>query len=195
MCCLRAVLTCWMAHYAAYQQLFELQPALLAVVVADDIYSPERKEITTGEAKTKAKAIKMMKCIKDALFWHAITQIKQHLEPLAFAANVTQATLCRIDTVLLTFGFLMMQYKSMMEDKDVWAVTTIIQSIKQRWAKYDQEISITAMILNPFYKTTLFSYIPSLNNANVCTLLEHLYTCFFHCDPPPLFDDQVTSYF
>ncbi|KIJ14505.1 hypothetical protein PAXINDRAFT_12602 [Paxillus involutus ATCC 200175] len=128
----------------------------------------------------------MMERIKDALLWHAITWMKRHLEPLAFAANVMQATLCRINTVLLTFSFLIMQYKSMMEDEDIWAVTAIIQSIEWKWVKCDQEIFIAAVVLNPFYKTTPFSRIPSLNNANIRTLLEHLYTSFFNCDPPPL---------
>ncbi|KIK78261.1 hypothetical protein PAXRUDRAFT_16962 [Paxillus rubicundulus Ve08.2h10] len=115
----------------------------------------------------------MTELIKNTLFWYAITRIKMHLEPLAFAANVTQAMICTVDTVLLTFGFL---------------------SIERRWAKCDQEIFIAAVMINPFYKTTPFSRISSLNNANIHTLLECLYTRFFQCDPPPTFDDQVTHY-
>lgn len=117
-----------------------------------------------------------------------------HLEPLAFAANITQATLCRIDTVLLTFGFLMMQYKLMLEPEDVGAVAAIIESIERRWKKCDQEIFIAAIVLNPFYKTTPFSRIPELNNANIRTLLERLYARFFRCEPPSEFDDQLSHY-
>ncbi|KIJ08508.1 hypothetical protein PAXINDRAFT_88772 [Paxillus involutus ATCC 200175] len=158
---IRAVLTCWTAHYLAYRRLLQLRQTLFAIII-------------TGDAKAKAKATKMTELIKDTLFW-----IKMHLEPLAFAANVTQATICTVDTVLLTFGFLVMQYKSMSEPEDTEVVSAIIQSIKRRWAKCDQEIFIAAVVINPFYKTTPFSRISSLNNANIHTLLECLYTRFF----------------
>ncbi|KAG9308840.1 hypothetical protein JVU11DRAFT_11470 [Chiua virens] len=117
-----------------------------------------------------------------------------HLEPLAFAANVTQATVCRIDMVLLTFGFLMMQYKSLLDPEDIEAVAVIIDSIERRWVKCDQEIFIATVVLNPFYKTTPFSCIPALNNANIRTLLECLYVRFFCSDPPPKFNDQLIHY-
>ncbi|KIK97057.1 hypothetical protein PAXRUDRAFT_767640 [Paxillus rubicundulus Ve08.2h10] len=136
----------------------------------------------------------MSVCIKDPLFWYAISWMKMHLKPPAFAANLTQATLCRINTVLLTFGFLMMQYKSMLEPEDVGAVVAIIGSIEWRWEKCDQEIFIAAIVLNLFYKTTPFSHIPELNNTNICTLLECLYAHFFQYEPPSEFDNQLSHY-
>ncbi|KIJ07418.1 hypothetical protein PAXINDRAFT_90413, partial [Paxillus involutus ATCC 200175] len=150
-----AVLTRWTAHYLAYRHLLQLRQTLFAIVAADEIRSADRKKIITGDAKAKAKATKMTELIKDTLFWYEITWIKVHLEPLAFAANVTQATICTVDTVLLTFGFLVMQYKSMSEPEDTKAVSAIIQSIERRWAKCDQEILIAAVVINPFYKTTV----------------------------------------
>jgi hypothetical protein len=39
--------------------------------------------------------------------------MEEHLEPLAIAANITQATNCRLDTVLLTFGYLVIRYQAM----------------------------------------------------------------------------------
>ena len=44
--------------------------------------------------------------------------MKRHLEPLAIAANITQASFCRLDEVLLTFGYLVMQYQKMQTDAD-----------------------------------------------------------------------------
>ena len=35
----------------------------------------------------------------------ASQSVKRYLEPLAIAANITQANDCRLDQVLLTFGF------------------------------------------------------------------------------------------
>lgn len=40
-------------------------------------------------------------------------RMKCHLDPLAVAANITQASFCRLDEVLLTFGYLVMQYQQM----------------------------------------------------------------------------------
>lgn len=71
---LRAVLTRWTAHYVAYRRLLELRQALLGIVIADEIRSPDKKKITTGDAKAKAKACKMSVRIKDPLFWYAIAR-------------------------------------------------------------------------------------------------------------------------
>ncbi|KIK94408.1 hypothetical protein PAXRUDRAFT_12054 [Paxillus rubicundulus Ve08.2h10] len=103
---------------------------LFAIVTADEIQSVDRKKIITGDAKAKVKATKMMELIKDTLFWYEITWIKMHLELLAFAANATQATICMVDTGLLTFGFLVMQYKAISEPEDTEVVLAIIQSIE-----------------------------------------------------------------
>ncbi|KAH9983358.1 hypothetical protein BJV74DRAFT_777263, partial [Russula compacta] len=50
----------------------------------------------------------------------------------------------------------------------------IINSIEQWWAKADQDIFITAVILNPFYQSTPFMPLGFLNNASICSLLSIL---------------------
>lgn len=77
--------------------------------------------------------------------------MKRHLEPLAIAANVTQAAFCCLDTVLLTFGFLVMQYKRMSDEGDRIASHSIISSLEKRWMAADQDIFIAAVIVNPFF--------------------------------------------
>ena len=58
--------------------------------------------------------------------------MKRHLEPLAIAANITQASFCRLDEVLLTFGYLVMQYQKMQTDADdAAACASIIASIEK----------------------------------------------------------------
>ena len=80
--------------------------------------------------------------------------MKCYLEPLTIATNVTQASFCHLDQVLMTFGHLIMQYKSMADPEDAMGCAAIMDSIEARWATADQEIFIAAVILNPFYKST-----------------------------------------
>ena len=54
------------------------------------------------------------------------------MEPLAVAANITQASFCRLDEVLLTFGYLVMQYQLMQADPgNAVACDSIITSIEK----------------------------------------------------------------
>lgn len=111
-------------------------------------------------------------------------------------ANITQASFCQVDEVLLTFGYLVMQYKKMMSDdpNDTEACKSIIESIEKRWASTDQEIFIAAIILNPFYRNTTFATLNFLNNAGIRALLSHLWTRFYQTQPPDDFYTQVGDY-
>ncbi|KAH9988278.1 hypothetical protein BJV74DRAFT_796328 [Russula compacta] len=149
---IHAVLTRWMAHYMPYRQLLELQPILTSQVYLDDTWPDSSKQLITGDRDVVKKAQEMVVIIKNPLFWHGIARMKCHLEPLAYAANITQVAICHIDEVLMTFGWLVMHYKQMITDPDdAVGCQAIINSIEQWWAKADQDIFIAAVILNPFY--------------------------------------------
>jgi hypothetical protein len=122
--------------------------------------------------------------------------MKRHLEPLAIAANITQASFCRIDEVLLTFGYLVLQYNKMMAEdpEDAPASRAIIESIESRWAKADQEVFLAAVILNPFYQSTPFATLNFLNNAGIRSLLTTLWTRFYRMQPPDEFYTQIADY-
>ena len=89
-------------------------------------------------------------------FWY---RLKTHLEPLARAANITQAAFCHLDQILLTFGSLSIYYKDIKakDPANVLGCTAILDSIEKWWAKADQDIFIATVILNPFVKTAVFS--------------------------------------
>ena len=73
---IRAVLTRWMAHYMAYRRLLELRPALESVIANDAMQSrDEDKTVVTGDAKAKRKSRRMVKIMKDPLFWHSLTRL------------------------------------------------------------------------------------------------------------------------
>lgn len=120
--------------------------------------------------------------------------MKRHLEPLAIATNITQASFCRLDQVLMTFGHLIMQYQSMTDQEDAEGCMAIIESIEARWATADQEIFIAAVVLNPFYQSTPFAPLQFLTNAGIHSMLERLWRRFYEKDPPPEFHPQITDY-
>ena len=102
--------------------------------------------------------------------------MKLNLEPLAIAANVTQAAFCRLDTVLLTFGFLVMQYEQTTDEADCTASKSIISSLEKRWMAADQDIFIATVIVNPFFRADPFARHPRFVVAGIIELLARLYT-------------------
>ena len=100
--------------------------------------------------------------------------MKCHLEPLAIATNITRASFCHLDQVLMMFGHLIMQYQSMTDPEDIEGCTAIIESTEACWATADQEIFIAAIVLNPFYQSTPFSPLQFLTNAGIHSMLGHL---------------------
>jgi hypothetical protein len=120
--------------------------------------------------------------------------MKLHLEQLAIAANVTQAAFCCLDTVLLTFGFLVMQYQQLADEEDLDASQSIISSLEKRWTAADQDIFIAAVIVNPFFRADPFGHHPRFVVAGIIKLLGRLYARFFWEEPPYTFDVELRDY-
>ncbi|KAH6873587.1 hypothetical protein BKA70DRAFT_1129969, partial [Coprinopsis sp. MPI-PUGE-AT-0042] len=125
-----------------------------------------------------------------------------HLQPLAIAINVLQSTSCRLDTVIVTFGFLVMQYKHMIDplvnhdyEHDLAGCQHIVASLEKRWAKADQGVFIAALILNPLHGISLLSSSSMLSQGRLSTLLSHLYQRFFLTPPPNSFSLEISDYF
>jgi hypothetical protein len=110
------------------------------------------------------------------------------------AANVIQSFRCRLDQVLLTFGYLVMQYREMTDPDNRRGAQVIMNSIEKRWAAADQEIFIAAVILNPFYQNSPFSPLHFLNNAGIHALLNRLWRRFYNEDPPAALSQQIAEY-
>ena len=101
--------------------------------------------------------------------------MEQHLKPLAVAANITQAAHCRLDTVLLTFGFLVVQYRAMVKAEDLVGCAAILQSLEKRWLAADQDVFIATVIVNPLFQTTPFASGPRFIITRIKALLASLY--------------------
>lgn len=83
-------------------------------------------------------------------------RLRNHLEPLTIAANVTQASPTRLDHVLLTFANLHRIFSRLQEEGSSGA-GAVLASLEKRWGKTDQEAFILAVFYNPYIRDRLFS--------------------------------------
>ena len=120
--------------------------------------------------------------------------MERHLKPLAVAANITQAAHCRLDTVLLTFGFLVVQYRAMVKAEDLVGCAAILQSLEKRWLAADQDVFIATVIINPLFQTTPFASGPRFIIARIKALLASLYMRFFQSEVPASFYTEVHEF-
>ncbi|KAJ3002962.1 hypothetical protein NUW54_g5562 [Trametes sanguinea] len=183
---IRPVLTRWTSHYLAFRRLLELQ-STLSYIIADDNArggtSTFMVGLNTSAAKNKAR--QMIALMQNGAFWHSLNRVKLHLEPLAVAANVTQAAHCRLDQVLLIFGFLYRRFLTLPSDLvDDVASRAVIDSIETRWSKADQAIFVAAVILNPMYHLDPFADHPQFIQIELEKLFARLWTRFYRTTPP-----------
>ena len=112
--------------------------------------------------------------------------------------NFTQAAHCRLDEVLIMFGFLTLTYPEMLQgatgDNELM-ITVIMDSLERRWGKSDQEVFIAAVILNPMYKTRPFSRTRRFTHAGIYLLLVKLWKHFYPgMDPPVELQGEMMNY-
>ena len=211
---LRAMLTRWTSHLRAYERLNLVRCNLVSIAYQDEARLPADKLIVTGDVKAKAKSQEMLDLIKNDLFWHSLTRyakqfnellllhiltdfpsVVRHLRPLGIAANVIQSQFCRLDTVLLTFGLLIVTYQAMTDPDDLPGCTAIINSLEKCWSKTDQEIFIATLIMNPFFGRTPLAQSSHFNNAGIIALLDRVWRRVFRTDDVPTeFYDQLHDY-
>ncbi|PBK82051.1 hypothetical protein ARMGADRAFT_1038934 [Armillaria gallica] len=128
--------------------LCEAQPLMLLIANENMAAATgQEQKLVTGDAKSQQKAQDMLLIMQDPGFWHALARIKNHLELLAIAANVTQAALCHLDQVLLTFGQLYMHYTTALtEPEDAAVKQVILNSLDRHWENSEQEVFIAALL-------------------------------------------------
>ena len=70
---IRAVLTRWTAHYLAYDRLLDLRKMLIRTVDTDELrLEKDRCVVAPGDAKSKKKAMAMVKLIRNETFWRGL---------------------------------------------------------------------------------------------------------------------------
>lgn len=105
-------------------------------------------------------------------YWYVLSRVKIILEPLTIAANITQAPHTHLDHVLLTLGNLFHIYSNPNLDPAIH--NAILGSLEKWWAVADQEVFITAVLLNPYICARYLSW-TALTEAS----LYNIITCIF----------------
>ena len=149
---LRPVLTRWTSHFVACRRLNKVKKAMRALVIR------RREEIVEAVSKSRGKGNnginETLIIIKDDVFWAHLYVMQRMLKPLAVAILTLQADTTRLDTVLLTLGKLYTEYQQIYKDSELEvekvSCLAILSSLEKRWKPADQDLFVTAVILNPF---------------------------------------------
>lgn len=83
------------------------------------------------------------------------SRLKLYLEPLAIAANVSQAPTTRLDHILIELGRLYHVFSHVAFNPRIREI--VLASLERRWGKTDQDPFILAVFLNPFIRGRLFN--------------------------------------
>ncbi|KAG5640226.1 hypothetical protein DXG03_009768, partial [Asterophora parasitica] len=109
------------------------------------------------KADAKKKAQEVIGILEGYNFWGNLKWVKNHLEPLAIAANITQSDNAHLDTVVLTLINLYQIYSDATCNFDETIAQAVLVSLKKCWAKADQPIFIVVLILNPYICSGCFA--------------------------------------
>ena len=118
-----------------------------------------------------------------------------HLEPLAIAANITQASNTRLYHVLTTLANLYRIYSNLdsVDDSDVR--DGILNSLEKRWAAADQEPFIAAVVLNPFLRGDFLGRDIALTPIGLCNMLKRLQLRVFRVEADEDFQAAFMDYY
>jgi hypothetical protein len=198
------VITRWTAHYLSLTHLLKVEAALTTCCSR---HKPLLLRLGRDAAARDVSAV-VLWTVADETFWaqvnkyvyivnlrfetHHFVRIQIILEPLAIAANVTQAAHTRLDHVLLTLGNLFRVYSDPNLDPQIQ--TGILGSLEKRWAKADQDVFILAVFLNPYIRQQPFSH-AALTHANIYEITARLFTRIFYRQPDLQFLKAFEDYF
>ena len=105
--------------------------------------------------------------------------MKELLEPLAIANNVTQARYTRLDHVGLTLANLYWIYSSSTIEAPIR--DRVLGSLEKRWRVADQDVFILAMHLHPWIRGRCFA--KTLSRSGLYNMAENVYKRVFEQEP------------
>ena len=121
-----------------------------------------------------------------------------HLQPLSLVINFAQAAHCRLDEILIIFGFLISRYLDLhakatsVEERTM--IQAIIDSLEKRWSKCNQDVFLAGVILNPLYRIKPFARARKFTNAGIISLFVKLWGRFYPHTPHEIFRNEVLEY-
>ncbi|KAG5640471.1 hypothetical protein DXG03_008547 [Asterophora parasitica] len=153
LCLVLPVLTCWTSHYLSVCHLIAIEIAFKQLLLD----SRNTVLLCAGEkADAKGKAQEVINILEGYYFWSDLRRIKDHLEPLAVAANVMQSDNACLDIVVITLVNLCQIYLDPACQFDPAIASAVLASLKKWWANCDQPIFILAIVFNPYICTSFF---------------------------------------
>lgn len=115
-----------------------------------------------------------MVCVVLISMFSLNSSVKIHLEPLAVATNILQSSDTRLDTTLLTWGNLYRIYSDPSLNDTVR--TQVLDSLSKRWLQMDQDVFISAVVMNPYVRGKVFARgNPVLSPAGLYSIVKR--TC------------------
>ncbi|KAF9494661.1 hypothetical protein BDN71DRAFT_1392892, partial [Pleurotus eryngii] len=173
----RAVLTRWTTHFLSLRRLLAMSTALRTVATMDE---KELLIVAGDDADLVAKAQEIIDTILSRTFWERLTAVKLYLEPLALAANITQASTTCLDQVLMTLAGLYHTYTSEPCFTERRSNDAIVDSLRKRWLKCDQDVFIVAVFLNPYIRGHFFDgSVHSLSRPGLFNVVKRVYARVF----------------
>ncbi|KAI0083543.1 hypothetical protein BDY19DRAFT_900168, partial [Irpex rosettiformis] len=195
---IRAVPTRWTSHFLAYRRLVKLRYTIMTAIQQDELLPVSQSQLITGNSVAQAKAKEMISYMKDDRFWNAITQITTHLQPFAYATNIAQSDVARLDTVLLAWALLYNHFDNLSESSDSVSdkqiAEAVCNSINRRWEASDQDVFIAAVILNPTHKTRPFAKSSWFGAGLVTVLISRLWQRIFGSPEPSGLQKETEEY-
>jgi hypothetical protein len=104
-----------------------------------------------------------------------VCRMKEILEPLAIANNVTQACYTCLDHIGLTLGNLYQIYSNSSIEAPI--CDHVLGSLEKRSQAADQDVFILAMHLHPWVRGRCF--MKTLSRSALCNMVEKVYTWLF----------------
>ncbi|KAI0308727.1 ribonuclease H-like domain-containing protein, partial [Amylostereum chailletii] len=183
LCLILPVITRWTSYYLSVRRLLELENMIICAVCdreAELVASVGSKKALQDKAKKIMATLCFLSSVLSFLTHRMHTRIRQHLEPLAVAANIIQGDNARLDVVLVAILSL---YSEFSQAGDRGA--PILKSISKRWSDTDQEVFLLALILNPYIRQTAFKAGSTFASNSTCWMLfRRVYKRMLQRDPP-----------
>lgn len=195
---IRPVMTRWTSHASATKHLCKLAVPLQTLVFEKH---DEMLETIDKQDQEHAKAKAIFEVICDTNFWKNIHLLARILEPLAVTALTLQANTTRLDHVFLCLGKLYSQFEIWLQDSssdyEIQSNKAVLQSLEKRWAEADQDLFVTAIILNVFIGRSRLCFainVDAWKNHDLFKTVKRVYHCLFDQSPLAEILDEFNNY-
>ncbi|KAF5354579.1 hypothetical protein D9758_011232 [Tetrapyrgos nigripes] len=122
----------------------------------DDIIQAQvGREIGSKGNTLRAEAEAHLEIILDCGFWQHLSMVIEDTEPIAYATNICQSDHAHPDVVLLAFVGMFLYFRNLPSERSNLS-KEMTKHLECCWKGFDQELMVTALILNPYEQLERF---------------------------------------